>query len=124
MKFVLLCIYYGDEHQMSDGENKKLPVVEAIEKIVKDDEFRERFFQDRVGTLQELELTDIQREMLEALTEQDIEFLKDKDIEEFYIANSAVYTPSVDDEGNQVFDYLGDEYEFKDFDDESPDKPN
>ncbi len=109
---------------MSEGENNKLLIIEAIEKIVKDDDFKKRFLQDRTGTLQELELSDVQREMLEALTEQDIEFLKDKDIEEFYLANSAVYTPSVDDEGNQVFDYLGDEYEFKDFDDESSDKTN
>jgi DNA/RNA endonuclease G (NUC1) len=109
---------------MSEGEKQKLPVVEIIEKIVRDESFRADFFSNRSAILSQFDqITDAQKEMLEALTEQDIEFLKDKDIEEFYLADSAVYVPSVDDEGHQTFDYLSDEYDFSDFDDEGSDKP-
>lgn len=100
---------------MSQEDKKKLPVVEIIDRIVNDEDYRRKFLENPSAALNGVELTDTQREVLEELTEQDIEFLKDKNIEELYLAESAVYMPSAEDEDGQVFDYLSDEYDLQDF---------
>lgn len=72
-------------------------IQEIIEKAITDPEFKEKLLSDPDSVLDEYEISEISRIMIKSLTEDDYDKLTPENIEEYFSADSAIYTPDFDD---------------------------
>ncbi|MCL2718844.1 MAG: hypothetical protein FWE14_08725 [Lachnospiraceae bacterium] len=103
----------NDENQMDCqmNEEDKSGIKLVIIRILSDQDFKEELIQDMDKALEGYELTEVQKILFKSLSPEDIENLSPDNIEEYFSADTAVYTP--DEEADL------DEYEtFDDYDSE------
>lgn len=95
-----------NENQVNE-ENSGIKMV--VMRLISDTDFKEDLIEDVDKALEGYELTEVQKILIKSLSPEDIENLSPENIEEYFSADTAVYTP---DEGGDL-----DEYETFDDDD-------
>lgn len=78
--------------------NDTSELQEFIEVLITDDEMKEKFIADPEEVLKNYKLNESQRLLLMSLEQEDIMKLSPENVEEFFSADSAVYTPEIDDD--------------------------
>ena len=71
---------------------------EFIETLITDEEMKERFIENPDEILKDYDLNESQRLLLKSLDKEDIMKLTPENVEEYFSADSAVYTPEVDED--------------------------
>lgn len=79
-------------------ENSNSALKELIERLLIDENYKAMYMQDPDAAMQEYDLSESQRLLLKSLDKEDIEKLSPENIEEFFSADSAVYTPDLDED--------------------------
>lgn len=89
----------------NNNTDKASTLQEFIERIVVDEEFKENFLNNPDEAMEGWDLTDAQKLLLKSLDPEDVAKLTPENVEEYFSADSAVYTPDMDedmgDEENQ-----------------------
>lgn len=83
-----------DEDQ--ETENKPSAIQEILEKAVTDEEFKKTLMENPDEILDQYDLSETGRIMLKSLDEEDLEHLTAENLEEYFAADSAIYTPDFD----------------------------
>lgn len=71
---------------------------EFIEALITDEEMKENFIANPDEVLKDYELNESQRLLLKSLDQEEIMKLSPENVEEFFSADSAVYTPEMDED--------------------------
>lgn len=71
-------------------------IQEVITRAVQDEEFKSLLVNDPDIALKDYELSEIQLMLIKSLDEEDFDKLTAENMEEFFAADSAVYTPDID----------------------------
>lgn len=82
----------GSENQ----DSTNMAIQEIIEKAVLDEEFKQELLNHPDETLEKYEISEIGKIMIKSLTEEDLNHLTPENIEEYFAADSAIYTPDFD----------------------------
>lgn len=85
--------YVGVDNNSDTEELKNL-----IMRLALDDDFKQLLIQNPDKALEEYQLNEMQKVLIRSLDEEDIEKLSPENIDEFFAADSAVYTPEYTDE--------------------------
>ncbi|EGD46998.1 Nitrile hydratase alpha chain [Ruminiclostridium papyrosolvens DSM 2782] len=93
-----------NEMQQSSGGTE---ISQLITRAIKDPEFKKQLLNDPDSAMEEYELTEVQKLMVKTLREEDLNKLTVENLEEFFSADSAVYTPSL--EGEMETDIAGED---------------
>lgn len=80
--------------------NKKTEIKDLITRAVTDEEFKKQLIEDPDNAMKGYELSEVQRLLIKSLRTEDLEKLTPQNLEEYFSADSAVYTPDVDQELN------------------------
>ncbi|GAA0121917.1 Os1348 family NHLP clan protein [uncultured Clostridium sp.] len=80
--------------------NKKTEIKDLITRAVTDEEFKKQLIEDPDNAMKGYELSEVQRLLIKSLRTEDLEKLTPQNLEEYFSADSAVYTPDVDEELN------------------------
>jgi len=86
----------NDENRQIDdmqGGDYESVMVTVFQRIVTDSDFKSRLLTDPETALAEYDLSDIQVLMIKSLSEEDLNKLTPENLEEFFAADAAVYTP-------------------------------
>ena len=78
--------------------NDTSALQEFIETLITDEDMKERFIENPDEILKDYDLTESQRLLLKSLDKEDIMKLTPENVEEYFSADSAVYTPEVDED--------------------------
>lgn len=78
--------------------NDTSALQEFIEELITDEEMKENFIANPDEVLKNYELNESQRLLLKSLDQEDIMKLSPENVEEFFSADSAVYTPEIDED--------------------------
>lgn len=78
--------------------NDTSALQEFIEVLITDEEMKEKFIANPEDVLKDYELNESQRLLLMSLEQEDIMKLSPENVEEFFSADSAVYTPEIDED--------------------------
>lgn len=78
--------------------NDTSALQEFIEVLITDEEVKEKFIANPEEVLKDYELNESQRLLLMSLEQEDIMKLSPENVEEFFSADSAVYTPEIDED--------------------------
>lgn len=78
--------------------NDTSALQEFIEVLITDEEMKEKFIANPEEVLKDYELNESQRLLLMSLEQEDIMKLSPENVEEFFSADSAVYTPEIDED--------------------------
>ncbi|WP_051623708.1 hypothetical protein [Clostridium hydrogeniformans] len=84
---------------METVNNSGTAIQEIIMKAVQDGEFKKRLIEEPEEILNDYELSEVQKILIKSLGEDDYDKLTPENMEEFFAADSAVYTPDL--EGNE-----------------------
>lgn len=71
-------------------------IQEVITRAVQDEEFKSLLVNDPDIALKDYELSEMQLMLIKSLDEEDFDKLTAENMEEFFAADSAVYTPDID----------------------------
>lgn len=71
---------------------------EFIEALITDEVMKQNFIANPDDVLKNYELNESQRLLLKSLDQEDIMKLSPENVEEFFSADSAVYTPEIDED--------------------------
>lgn len=77
--------------------NDSIALQEILSKAVTDENFKQKLINNPDEILNEYNVSEISRIMLKSLTEDDYNKLTPENIEEYFSADSAIYTPDFDD---------------------------
>lgn len=77
-------------------EQSNNAIQEIIEKAVTDEEFRQQLLDDPDSVLENYEISEVGLIMIKSLTKEDFDKLTPENIEEYFAADSAIYTPDFD----------------------------
>ncbi|MBS5824382.1 MAG: hypothetical protein KID00_11095 [Clostridium argentinense] len=80
--------------------NKETEIKDLITRAVTDEEFKKQLIEDPDNAMKGYELSEVQRLLIKSLRTEDLEKLTPQNLEEYFSADSAVYTPDVDEELN------------------------
>lgn len=72
-------------------------IQEIMEKAISDPEFKAKLIEDPDKVLEQYNISEISRIMIKSLTAEDYEKLTPENINEYFSADSAIYTPDFDD---------------------------
>ncbi len=78
--------------------NDTSALQEFIETLITDEDMKERFIENPDEILKDYDLNESQRLLLKSLDKEDIMKLTPENVEEYFSADSAVYTPEVDED--------------------------
>ena len=78
--------------------NDTSALQEFIEVLITDEEMKEKCIANPEEVLKDYELNESQRLLLMSLEQEDIMKLSPENVEEFFSADSAVYTPETDED--------------------------
>ena len=94
---------------MEDSSGIKMVII----RLLSDEDFKEELIENPDKALEEYELSEVQKILLKSLSPEDLDNLSPDNIEEYFSADAAVYTP---DEGIDVdlMDTFDDEDDFLD----------
>ncbi len=79
-------------------ENNNSALKEIIERLLIDESYKASYLENPDEAMKEYALSESQRLLLKSLDKEDIEKLSPDNIEEFFSADSAVYTPDIDED--------------------------
>ncbi len=85
---------------MENYSNDETQIKELIEKAVLDQEFKTLLIEDPDEAMKNFKLTEVQQLLVKSLRREDLEKLTPENLEEYFSADSAVYTPDADEELN------------------------
>ena len=85
---------------MENYSNDETQIKELIEKAVLDQEFKTLLIEDPDEAMKNFKLTEVQQLLVKSLRREDLEKLTPENLEEYFSADSAVYTPDVNEELN------------------------
>jgi hypothetical protein len=91
------------------------PISQLFQRVVMDKEFKNLLIENPDKALAGYELSEAQVIMIKNLDREDIDKLTPENLEEFFSADAAVYTP---DETDAMTEDAYSEEDFEDFDDE------
>lgn len=103
------------------GNNQRSSISELFKKVLTDPEFKELLQNDPDKAMEDYDLSEPQKIMIKNLDEEDYKKLSQENLEEFFAADAAVYTPdemSADDEeaySLEDFDSIEDDIENDEF---------
>lgn len=83
---------------MSGNNDQNLTISKIFERIIIDEDFKKRLVEDPDEALKDYQLSEVQMILLKNLDRDDIDKLTPENVEEFFSADSAVYTPDEADE--------------------------
>lgn len=84
----------NDESSVEDTNTNEETVIGTIfQRIVSDEEFKKLLLSDPDKALSEYELSETQAVLIKSLSEEDLDKLTPGNLEEFFAADAAVYTP-------------------------------
>ena len=94
-----------------DATQEESPIIQIFKRIVEDPEFKQRMVDNKQEAVKEYSLSEVQMIMIENLSEDDIQRLTPENLEEFFAADAAVYTPDedevMDDDAYSAEDFEG-----------------
>jgi division protein CdvB (Snf7/Vps24/ESCRT-III family) len=103
----------ADQYGMNDiNDNEELtsPIGKLFQKIVIDSEFKKLLIENPDEALKDYDLNEAQVIMLKNLSEEDLNKLTPENLQEFFSADAAVYTPDesemAEEEAYSVEDFL------------------
>ncbi|QNU66084.1 hypothetical protein EHE19_014505 [Ruminiclostridium herbifermentans] len=85
---------------MNNFSNDETQIKELIEKAVLDQEFKTLLIEDPDEAMKNFKLTEVQQLLVKSLRREDLEKLTPENLEEYFSADSAVYTPDAEEELN------------------------
>ncbi len=80
-----------DNAKNADGTQTTISMI--FQRIVTDEEFKQLLLKDPDTALAEYELSETQALLIKSLSEEDISKLTPENLDEFFAADAAVYTP-------------------------------
>lgn len=83
---------------MEKYNKEETQIKELIQKAILDEEFKKLLIEDPDKAMEEFELSEVQQLLVKSLRAEDLEKLTPENLEEYFSADSAVYTPEVDEE--------------------------
>ncbi|MDW2799933.1 hypothetical protein RZO55_20380 [Clostridium boliviensis] len=84
---------------MGNLENQDFSEIRSLlMRAIKDAEFKKMLISDTDKVLEEYNFTEVQKILIKSLREDDIDKLSPENLEEYFSADSAVYTPDVEEE--------------------------
>lgn len=86
----------GDSNE--ENEVYTAEIKEIVMRAVQEPEFREQLAADADTALAEYNLTEFQKILITTLDKDDLEKLTPENLEEYFSADSAVYTPDIESE--------------------------
>lgn len=91
------------DYQVNNNENQENPqeqteIKELITRAIQDAGFKALLISDPDRAMESYNLTDVQKMLIKSLREEDINKLTPENLEEFFSADAAVYTPDTDAE--------------------------
>ncbi len=86
----------NSETEQSNLEQSNLAIQKVIEKAITDESFKQRLLENPDETLADYDISEIGKIMIKTLTKEDLERLTPENIEEYFAADSAIYTPDFD----------------------------
>jgi len=94
---------------MEDNSGIKMVII----RLLSDEDFKEELIENPDKALEEYELSEVQKILLKSLSPEDLDNLSPDNIEEYFSADAAVYTP---DEGIDIdqMDTFDDDEDFLD----------
>ena len=99
------------------GNNQRSSIAELFKKVLQDPEFKELLQSNPDKAMEDYDLSEPQKIMIKNLDEGDYEKLTQENLEEFFAADAAVYTPDEMSAGDEEaysleeFDNIEDEFE-------------
>lgn len=88
----------NNKEQNLENVNETSALQEFIEVLITDEEVKEKFIETPDEVLKDYSLSESQRLLLKSLDKEDIMKLSPENVEEFFSADSAVYTPEIDED--------------------------
>ncbi len=81
---------------MNESTYEKIKGI--LERLIVDKDYKARFLANKDEALEEYDLTDAQKLLFMSLDESEISSLNKENLDEYFSADSAVYTPDIEDE--------------------------
>ncbi|EPR10512.1 Os1348 family NHLP clan protein [Ruminiclostridium papyrosolvens] len=106
-----------DEKNGMEMQEDSSGIKMVIIRILSDEDFKQELIEDPDTALEGYELTEVQKILIKSLSPEDLDNLSPDNIEEYFSADAAVYTP---DEGASLDEF--DTFEGDDLLDEDEDK--
>lgn len=101
----------NDKNEKSPASQENSQIKDVIIKVLEDEEFRNQLITNPDEALASFELSETQILLLKTLSKEDLEKLTPENVEEFFVADAAVYTPDLDED---AIDYDLDDGDFAD----------
>lgn len=76
-----------------NGTNEETVIGAIFQRVVSDEEFKKILIADPDKALSEYELSETQAVLIKSLSEEDLDKLTPGNLDEFFAADAAVYTP-------------------------------
>jgi hypothetical protein len=102
-------------NEIANQPGMNSPISQLFQRIVTDDAFKQLIIGNPDEALKEYDLSEAQIIMVKNLDREDMDKLTPENLEEFFSADAAVYTP---DETDAMDEDAYSEEDFEDFDDE------
>lgn len=81
-----------------ENDNKETEIKDLIMRAIEEPEFKMLLTEDPDKAMEDYNLTEVQKMLIKTLRQEDIEKLTPENLEEFFSADSAVYTPDLEAE--------------------------
>lgn len=81
-----------------DVQKEATEIKELIMRAVSDEEFKALLVNEPDKAMEGYNLTEVQKLLIKTLTQDDIDKLTPENLEEYFSADSAVYTPDIESE--------------------------
>lgn len=105
MNCIKVLVNEKEEIGMEEKEEKNVENIndtgalrEFIEALITDEDMKTRFIDNPDEVMKDYDLNESQRLLLKSLDEEDVAKLSPENVEEYFSADSAVYTPDIDEE--------------------------
>lgn len=79
------------------NSNSNIAIQEIMEKAITDEAFKTCLLENPDDVLDQYEISEITRIMIKSLTKEDYDKLTPENINEYFSADSAIYTPDFDE---------------------------
>lgn len=91
----------GDKKEQNFGDritSNNVAIQQIIEKAVLDPDFKNDLIENPDDILANYDISEIGRIMIKSLSEEDFDKLTPENIDEYFAADSAIYTPDFDED--------------------------
>ncbi|HEX3044601.1 MAG TPA: hypothetical protein VHY08_07585 [Bacillota bacterium] len=98
----------ADQNEINQNEEFTSPISKLFQRIVTDPEFKQLLMVNPDEALKEYDLNEAQVMMIKNLDEEDLNKLTPENLQEFFSADAAVYTPDeaeLDEEAYSIEDF-------------------